>query len=520
MNGKRSRGRPWSRLGLALTTALTVFAVAPATGYAETGSAVSWGENFHTELGAGFKSGKFEPRPQSVIGLSTIVKVAAGDSFDLALLSNGTVEAWGGNLYAELGDGTTEDSWEKRKSHVPVSGLSEVTAISASGAHALALLANGTPMGWGTNQTGELGNGEGGVKTNKKTPQAIPSLSHVTAITTGGGSDYALLENGELMAWGENTKGQLGIGPVASPTVCETEIGPENCVLKATAVVLPEVVKKGEAHIAAISGGREFAMFLLSNGSVYAMGSNGKGQLGTGASNTNFNEPQRVANIGAGETFGEAVAISAGDQHALAILSSGKVVGWGLNLHGQLSGTSTEECQGSPCDKTPKEISVLEGATAISAGKNYSLVLKSGKVYAFGLNNYGQLGTGNPAEESNVPSVVEGIGAVQAISAGNLDAIALLKHEVSGPASIYSATAESKAAHISWRYPATEYRLCSTLFAFETDTPACEAGTTVVFGGPKEEGSYTYTGLLSEVPYAFGIKEKTGQVLWISSTPL
>ena len=71
--------------------------------------------------------------------------MAAGANHSLALLSNGTVMAWGANAAGQLGDGNNTAS----SVPVPVSGLSNVTAIAAGGEFSLALLSNGHVMAWG-----------------------------------------------------------------------------------------------------------------------------------------------------------------------------------------------------------------------------------------------------------------------------------------------------------------------------------------------------------------------------------
>jgi alpha-tubulin suppressor-like RCC1 family protein len=521
----RSRSVQLNLLWLSLVTLLSAFAAMPASGYAESGgAAVAWGENYHTQLGAGYKSGQPEPRPVSVVGLNTITAIAAGDSFDLALLSNETVDSWGGNTYAELGDGSREDTWEKQTPHVSVSGLSKVKAISASGEHAMALLSSGTVMAWGTNQDGELGDGEGGVKTNKEVPAEVPGLSHVTAIASGGASNFALLENGELMAWGSNTKGQLGIGKAEHPEECETELGKDVCSTKPRAVLLPEAVKKGEVHVVAISAGAEFALALLSNGTVLAWGDNGKGELGTGGSNTDFYEPQTVANLGEGKLFGKSIAISAGNQHALAILENHKVVGWGMNANGALGEKRTEECQKTECYATPHEIAGLENITAIAAGQEYSMVLAGEKIYSFGKNNYDQLGRETTEEVSRVPTAItgEGMEHVTAVATGNLDAIALLKHEVAGPAPLVTLTPETEALKIAWTALSSEYRVCYAAFE-KTDTPKCTSSAVAISETKEkrsyEEKSYVFSGL-SKTPYAVNFKtNKSESGRWLVATP-
>ena len=116
---------------------------------------MAWGENGLGQLGDGTITNSDEP--VAVSGLSEVTAIAAGFADNLALLSNGTVMAWGNNQHGQLGDGTTDGV--QTTYPVAVSGLSEVTAIAASGDHSLALLRNGTVMAWGQNGNGQLGDG-------------------------------------------------------------------------------------------------------------------------------------------------------------------------------------------------------------------------------------------------------------------------------------------------------------------------------------------------------------------------
>ena len=110
--------------------ALIVALGAPAAARAA-GPAVSWGGNPHGELGTIYRDNQ-EERPVTVEGQNNIVTVAAGDGANLALLSDGTVSAWGGNVAGQLGDGTREATWEKGVSHVAVRELSGVTAVATT----------------------------------------------------------------------------------------------------------------------------------------------------------------------------------------------------------------------------------------------------------------------------------------------------------------------------------------------------------------------------------------------------
>ncbi|HUB35462.1 MAG TPA: IPT/TIG domain-containing protein, partial [Solirubrobacteraceae bacterium] len=158
----------------------------------------------------------------SVKGISTATAVAAGGEHSLALLAGGTVMAWGGDEYCQLGyhavvirkeeEEIVEEPEEEPFSDVPVSvkGLSGVTSLAAGGRHSLALLSNGTAMAWGAGASGQLGNGA--LPSCQASPVAVSGLSGVSAVSAGAEDSVALLENGSVRDWGDNRSGELGDG--------------------------------------------------------------------------------------------------------------------------------------------------------------------------------------------------------------------------------------------------------------------------------------------------------------------
>ena len=130
---------------------------------------MAWGCNDSGQLGNGTTTDS--DVPVAVSGLGGVTAIAAGADHSLALLSDGTVMAWGYNGSGQLGNGTTTDS----DVPVAVSGLSgTVTAIAGGGTHSLALLSDGTVMAWGRNGSGQLGNG---TTTDSHVPVAVSGLS-------------------------------------------------------------------------------------------------------------------------------------------------------------------------------------------------------------------------------------------------------------------------------------------------------------------------------------------------------
>jgi alpha-tubulin suppressor-like RCC1 family protein len=151
---------------------------------------------------------------------------------------------------------------------------------------------------------------------------------------------------------------------------------------------------------------------LTSSGLLYAWGWNAYGQAGAGLKQHNIDVPVAVK-LPNGITV---TAIGTGSNHDLAVTSAGGLLTWGLNADGQLGNGSFTN------SSVPVSIALPNGDAAVAAcgGYDHSLVLgASGSVYAWGLNNHGQLGDGTEVQ-SSVPVTVQmppGI-MVAAVAAG------------------------------------------------------------------------------------------------------
>jgi uncharacterized repeat protein (TIGR01451 family) len=187
------------------------------------GTVVAWGRNDLGQLGDGTKTGPpycdllvpCSRVPVEVGGLKEVVAIASGEGHDLALRKDGTVVAWGRNDFGQLGDGTEYSS----DVPVEVGGLNkEVVAIAGGAFHSLALRKNGTVVAWGGNDFGQLGDGTetgpnyclGGLCS--EVPVEVEGLKEVVAIAGGGSHSLALRKDGTVVAWGLNNTGQLGDG--------------------------------------------------------------------------------------------------------------------------------------------------------------------------------------------------------------------------------------------------------------------------------------------------------------------
>jgi alpha-tubulin suppressor-like RCC1 family protein len=162
----------------------------------------AWGLNSAGELGDG-SALAYNPTPVIVSGLRNVSQVSAGWKHSVALRSDGTVWTWGQNDQGELGDGTTT----MRNIPVQVSGLSAIVMVSGGDCHTAALKTDGTVWTWGCNDRGQLGDG---TYTERHLPVQVSGLTHVTAIAARDYHNLALKSDGTLWAWGWNIHGQLG----------------------------------------------------------------------------------------------------------------------------------------------------------------------------------------------------------------------------------------------------------------------------------------------------------------------
>jgi len=317
--------------------------------------------------------------------------MALGAGYTCVLRNNGTVKCWGYNPFGQLGNGTTTNSMTP----VTVSGLANVTAISAGEYRACALLEDGKVKCWGSGECGALG--YGGI-TNSSTPVEVTGLSGATAISVGSLHTCALLSDGGVKCWGAaGPAGLIGDGDDAA-----------SCRLSPVSVLNVAMAQK-------ISARNDHTCALLTGGSIKCWGGNHFGALGDGT----YDTPRTTA-VSVLEITG-AKDIGTGYGYTCAILADDSIKCWGRNGYGELGNGTTLN------SNVPVPVLGISGASSIALGLSHShAVLEDGSAKSWGHNSVaGYLGDGTEIDRTT-PVFVSGLSGATAISAGGVHTCALL----------------------------------------------------------------------------------------------
>lgn len=344
-----------------------------------------WGRNFNGQLGNG-ENGR-HVLPVSVINLgSNVLSMVTASNHTCARLGNGDVKCWGLNDSGQLGDGTRLN----RNAPVSVQALPFGVRILTADGHHTCVAATFAAYCWGSNSDGQLGDG---TTQNRLTPVQVLDLgANISAMVIGDLHTCALLFNGGVRCWGDNTYGQLGDGSTQDRN-------------------RPVAVVGLGAPATSISAGAKHSCARLNTGVVKCWGDNGFGQLGNGSQESSLT-PITVK----GFENGGAAAVNASETHTCARLSNSSAGAgmqcWGNNAFGQLGdGTNTDSF-------VPVAVAGLSDVSGISVGRFHTCAMNGGVFECWGNNQFGQLGDGGLANR-NVPEPVSNLnGNINGYGAG------------------------------------------------------------------------------------------------------
>ncbi len=334
-----------------------------------------------------------------------VQELSLGGAFSCARFSNLTVSCWGDNGKLQIGTTTPLSGIAPNAVVLSTSQLGGgASAISAGAAHVCTLNSEMTSAGvkkaraycWGDNATAQLGNGMSGA------PSASPdsNLSEASLIGVGPNHSCAARRaspSPQVVCWGLGTSGQLGDGAAVPSTS-----------------TIPVVVASLPPNLLALSLGNTHSC-AAQDDLVNCWGDGSKGQLGNGATASTSKPGDAVIDVS-----GTALTpkdLAGRRDHTCAVNDKSKVYCWGDNLHGKLGydpGTLSSEyalvVAGLPA-----------GALNVAAGAQHTCARVGGRVFCWGDNSLGQLGTTleDGATETSAPVLVGGISDARGVWAGD-----------------------------------------------------------------------------------------------------
>jgi alpha-tubulin suppressor-like RCC1 family protein len=313
-----------------------------------------------------------------------------------------------------------------------VAGTAAAAPVAVAGYGSVAVSPGGTTvLHWGS----YFGDNVAGDTDMITSPAAITLPAPVRQVSTSNSTQYALLTNGQVWAWGQGTNGQLGDGSDANSFTTAVQVqfpagvsiallptdaqpydsalavdttgqvwgwglnrGGEFCNGTNQASDVPVAVPL-PGQVTALAGADEHASYDV-GGAVYSCGWNLDGATGLGTTSGQQETPAQVTGLPSGVAV-DALVAAFGNTGAL--LANGKFYDWGYDAQGQV-GNGTVNTTGYSVPQLvplPRPVTlVAEGGSADGNGQTL-VMLSSGRLYAWGDGTYGQLGTGKTTSEDS-----------------------------------------------------------------------------------------------------------------------
>lgn len=289
----------------------------------------------------------------------------------------------------------------------PLPSSAQVAAVATSNGHTCAVLEDGSMKCWGDNTSGKLGIGDTAARGDaaNEMGSSLPYVVLTSGIETVSAMDLglhhtcAILSTGDVKCWGAGTAGKLGLGDTTTRGDASGEMGDS----------LPTVDLGSGRTATSIASGKNHNCVVLDNSTVKCWGEGGYGRLGLGdqadrgdgGSEMGDNLP--AASLGTGRT---AAAVSAGELHSCALLDDDTVKCWGNNAVGAL-GLGDASHRGDAANEMGDNLPAVtlgSGRTAveISAGSDFTCaILDNATVKCWGENAGGRLGLGDTTDRGD-----------------------------------------------------------------------------------------------------------------------
>lgn len=386
-----------------------------------------WGDDEKGQLGQGYLTPAgyaYEPKE---VRTPDMKQIYGGLQHSLGLTQSGEVFAWGSNEYGQMGNGQKGGSQVSPKR---IDGIPKMTMLATKQDHNLALDDSGRIWAWGLNMSGQLGDS---TNDDRVKPRLVPGIKDVKFIAAGYRSSIAVKKDGSVWVWGGNCNiehrnkslkdyiTQLSVGgysDTSGGTI--SHITPkEDCLYEDYINIKSYIPKRVEGlpPIESIEAGFGHMLALTEDGELWAWGCNMYGQAGNGQGITDSINHIPTKIKG----IGRVKQVAAGFRHSLALTDDGKLWGWGHNYFGDLgNGKELDESFIS----SPIALPILDHISSIYAGHDYSLaVTDDGKLWGWGQASAGQLG--EYADYKNTPTRLFTLTNVKKVAAGGAHVIVI-----------------------------------------------------------------------------------------------
>ena len=387
--------------------------------------------------------GTVQPEPEPEPDNLTVKKFYNFDAYysfsAYALLSDGSLYAWGCNDHGQLGLGDNNYYYPSNAKKVDIPGnvkqlVSVITETYDYDTYTryimpsfYAITEDGELYAWGYNEDGRLGINN---KDNQTKPVKVAGITgrinELIALEDNSNtitlSFYAITEDGSLYAWGDNSNGHLGIGDEINRNT-------------PTKVNLPGKIKE------LITAEDDSFFALMNDGSFYAWGNNNRFQLGVESSNSSVNTPNKV------NLSGTIKEIITGESSFYTKLEDGSFYEFHeyskprkINLPGNIRELITATLSSSyailedgslyelEISSEPRKINLPSKIKElIIDGSAVYAILEDGSLYAWVDNNYGLIGVGSENEYVNTPTKVNLSGKIKELIINIFSAYAVLE---------------------------------------------------------------------------------------------
>ncbi len=286
---------------------------------------------------------------------------------------------------------------------------SNIVDMNSGTNHTLMITSDGIVYAFGKGDYGQLGNGKSGGGVHSNIPVKVSNgggfindgSDPVVKVAAGESHSIIVTKNGLIYSFGRNEFGQLGIA----------EIGPEVHYSVPVKVLSADgFVNGGSDSVIDASAGENHSLILTESNMMYSFGRNTDGQLGNGT-NEQSNTPKKVSSEGDltnGGGSDPVIKVESEGFFNIVLTKSGKIYSFGSNSNGQL-GTGDRESRNLPTKIADGE-NFTNGSDVVSnieLGAWHALFsTKAGIIYGFGSNFNGKLGNGKTTGNTLLPTKV------------------------------------------------------------------------------------------------------------------